>query len=103
MRLFRQPTIDDLKNRGFLLYTKFGLNKSPADSVRESFPSVEVELKNTWITDFKKIEIELTRHYSQSLNDNKVIMDQLKSRFPFLNRRSCKRIEFLLWYSRLRG
>lgn len=98
MWFFRKPTIEELKNKAYIVYTEFGPKlKIPRDKrLADKFPQVDKLTIDLWISEFKRIDTEIDEFLSETNGFNaEEFRKQISAKHPFMNKKSLERAEFL--------
>lgn len=96
--LFREPTEIELKNKAYQIYSEWGTKRriSRDERLFAKFPQIDRFTIKVWISEFKKIDLEIDHFLSKRSSFNaKEFRKEISAKYPFMNEKSLDRIEFL--------
>jgi hypothetical protein len=101
--LFREPTIEESKNKAYLIYSEFGPKlQIPRDKrLEDCFPKIPKAIRAAWLEEFSKVDREIGRIAEAGLlrtHNSAQIKEILRLKFSFMNNKSLSRAINLAHY-----
>ena len=98
---------DELKSQGYLAYTEWGPDgvRHRDSQLEDVLPQVPLETRRAWIAEFKNVDKEIWNAVRRGITEGKreQFFTEMRSKFPFMNKRALDHAWFLVGYYTMHG